>query len=87
MWFQKKIYQFPRFPSFRFCPILEVESLETSERFRLLQIFIASVARLKPFIESQVNVSRQINKDTTYKEAPIYACFFLNDVSGFLRRF
>ena len=36
MWFEKKKCQFPRFPSFRFCPILEIENLETSESFRLL---------------------------------------------------
>ena len=80
MWFEKKKCQFPRFPSFRFCPILEIENLETSESFRLLQIFIALVAILKPCTESHINVSCQINKDTVYKEAPIYACFFLNDV-------
>ena len=49
--------------------------------------FITSVAKLKPFNESQINVSHQINKDTVYKEAPSYACFFLNDVNGFLRSF
>ena len=32
-------------------------------------------------------VSSQINKDTIYKEAPIYECFFLNYVNGFLRSF
>ena len=48
-----------RFPSFRICPILEIENVETSETFRLLQIFIASVARLKFFTESQINVSRR----------------------------
>ena len=77
MWFKKKC-PFPRFPSFRFWPILEIENLETSESFCLLQIFIALVARLKPVTESQINVSHQIN---------IYACFFLNDVNGFLRSF
>ena len=44
MWFEKKKCSFPRFPSFRFCPILAIENLETSESFRLLQIFIVSVA-------------------------------------------
>ena len=44
MWFEKKKCSFPRFSSFRFCPILEIENLETSESFRLLQIFIVSVA-------------------------------------------
>ena len=43
-WFEKKKCSFPRFPSFRFCPILEIENLETSKSFRLLQIFIVSVA-------------------------------------------
>ena len=87
MWFEKKKCQFTRFPNFRFCSILEIKNLETSESFRLLQFFIALVAILKPFIEFQINVSRQINKDTVYKEAPTYACFFLNDVNGFLRSF
>ena len=75
MWFEKKKCQFPRFPSFRFCPILEIENLETSEIFRLLQIFIALVTRLKPFIASQINVSRQIKKDTVYKKACFLHCF------------
>ena len=56
MWFEKKKCQFPRFSSFPFCPILEIENLESSESFRLLQIFIASVAKLKAFPESQINV-------------------------------
>ena len=84
MWFGKKKCPFPKFPSFRFCPILEIENLETSESFRLLQIFIALVERLKLFTESQINVSGQLNKDAVHKEAPICACFFLNDVNGFL---
>ena len=36
MWFQKNKCPFPRFPSFRFCPILEIENFETSESFGLL---------------------------------------------------
>ena len=36
MWFKKKKCQSPTFPSFRFCPILEIENLETSESFLLL---------------------------------------------------
>ena len=87
MWFKKKKCSFPRFPSFRYCPILEIEKLETSESFRLLQMFNVLVATLKPFSEFQINASRQINKDTIYKEAPIYACFVLNDVNVFLRSF
>ena len=43
MWFEKEKYPIPRFPSFRFCPILEIENLETSESFHLLQIFIVSI--------------------------------------------
>ena len=43
MWFEKKKYPFPSFPSFRFCPILEIEYLETSESSHLLQIFIVSI--------------------------------------------
>ena len=31
--------RFPRLPSFRFCPIFKIENLETSESFRVLQIF------------------------------------------------
>ena len=64
MWFEKKKCQFPRFLSFRFCPILEIENLKTSESLRLRQILNTSVARLKPFTESQINVACQINKDT-----------------------
>ena len=33
---------FPRFPSFRFCPIFEIENLESLESFPLLQVFIVS---------------------------------------------
>ena len=36
MSFEKKKCLFPRFSSFRFCPILEIENLETSESFGLL---------------------------------------------------
>ena len=43
MWFEKKKCPIPRFSSFRFCPILEIEDLETSENFHLLQIFIVSI--------------------------------------------
>ena len=43
----------PRFSSFRFCPILEIENLETSESFHLLQIFIVyitlSMGKVKTF--------------------------------------
>ena len=31
-------------PGFRFCPVLEIENLETLGSFRLLQVFIVSVA-------------------------------------------
>ena len=59
MWFEKKNCPFPRFPGFQFFPILEIEYLETSENFPLLQIFIVSVTlkaleRLKLFIEFQI---------------------------------
>ena len=43
MWFEKEKYPIPRFPSFRFCPILEIENLETSESFHLLQILIVFI--------------------------------------------
>ena len=60
MWFEKKKCPFPRFPSFRFCPILEIENLETSESFHLLQIFVLSIklsmGKLKTLIEFQINI-------------------------------
>ena len=37
MWFEKKKMRI------RFCPILEIQNLETLESFRLLQIFIVSI--------------------------------------------
>ena len=40
MWLEKKKCPFPRFPGFRFCPILEIENLES---FRLLQFFMVLV--------------------------------------------
>ena len=43
MWPEKEKYPIPRFPSFRFCPKLEIENLETSESFHLLIIFIVSI--------------------------------------------
>ena len=59
MWFEKKKCLFPTFPNFRFCPILEIENLETSDSFRLLHIFIVSITlsmgKVKPFIEFQIN--------------------------------
>ena len=87
MWFEKKKCPFPKSLSFQFWHILKLKNLETSESFRLFQLFIASVAKLNPFTESEINVWRQINKDHRIKEASIYACFFLNDVNGFLRNF
>ena len=44
MWSEEKKCPFPRFPGFRFFAMLEIENLETSESFPLLQIFIVSVA-------------------------------------------
>ena len=35
--------KFPRFPSFRFCPIPKIENSEISESFLLLQILIVAV--------------------------------------------
>ena len=59
MCLEKEKYTFPRFPSFRFYSLLEIENLETLESFRLLQIFIDSVAltweRIKPFIKFQIS--------------------------------
>ena len=41
MWFnKKKKRQFPRFPSFRFCPIPKIENLEISESFILLKSLV-----------------------------------------------
>ena len=43
-------------------------------------------SRLNPFMEFQISrpyVSRQISKDTVYKEVPIYVCLFLNDLMSF----
>ena len=60
MWFQKEKCPISRFPSLRFCPILEIENLETSESFHLLQIFVVSIklsmGKLKTLIEFQINI-------------------------------
>ena len=40
MWFNKKKYQFPRFPSLRFCPIPKIENSEISESFLLLKFLV-----------------------------------------------
>ena len=57
--FDKKKCLFPKFPSLRFCIILEIENSETLKCFRLLQAFIVSVAlsmgKVQPFIEFQIN--------------------------------
>ena len=51
IWEEK--WQCPSFPSFRFCPLLEIENLETSKSFHLLQIFIVfitlSMGKVKTF--------------------------------------
>ena len=38
MWFNKKKKQFPRFWSFRFCPVLKIENSEISKSLILLKI-------------------------------------------------
>ena len=43
MGFEKKKCPFPKFPRFQFCPILEIENLETLESFHLIQTFIVSI--------------------------------------------
>ena len=41
MWFnEKKKKKFPKFPSFRFCPIPKIENSEISESFILLKSLI-----------------------------------------------
>ena len=40
MLLEEKKREFPRFPSFRFCPIPKIENSEISESFLLLQILI-----------------------------------------------
>ena len=37
----RKKYQFPRFPSFRFCPIPKIENSEILLSFILLQFFVS----------------------------------------------
>ena len=67
---------FPRFLSFRYCLILEIKNLET-ESFCLLQIFYILIARLKPFIEFQINVYHQIIKTPYIKRLNL--CKFLSE--------
>ena len=40
MWFNKEKIQFPRFPSFRFCPIPKIENSEISESFILIKFLV-----------------------------------------------
>ena len=40
MWFSKKKFQFPKIPSFRFCPIPKIENSEISETFLLLKFLV-----------------------------------------------
>ena len=40
MWFNKEKIQFPRFPSFRFCPIPKSENSEISENFILIKFLV-----------------------------------------------
>ena len=54
MWFEKKKYPIPRFLSFRFCPILEIENLEIRKVLVYFN-FLSSWERLKLFIELQIN--------------------------------
>ena len=60
-------------PSFRFCPILQIENLETLESFLLFQIFSFPLhqvwERLKPFIKFQINIPHVImNEDTSHNK-------------------
>ena len=52
--------KFPRFPSFLFCSVPEIENLETSGSFRLLQKLIVSIdlslGKPKIFIKFEVNI-------------------------------
>lgn len=43
--FKKKKRRFPRFPSFRFCPIYRIENSETSESSLLLQVLTVMVSQ------------------------------------------
>ena len=67
MWFEKKKCPFPRFVGFRFCPVLEIENLETSENFLFTSSFYHfgcikhGKERLKPFIEFQIDRPHVIN--------------------------
>ena len=40
MWFDKKKFEFPRFPSFWFCPILKIGNSKISESFFLLTFLV-----------------------------------------------
>ena len=59
MWFEKKKCPFPRFVGFRFCPVLEIENLETS--FYHFGCIKHGKERLKPFIEFQIDRPHVIN--------------------------
>ena len=64
MWFNKKKRQFQRFPSFRFCPVLEIENLKTTESFRLLQTFIVLVVLSMEKIKTRSRYPRcSVRKD------------------------
>ena len=53
--------------------------------FRLHHMVALSMGKIKFKINRphSPHVSCQINKGTIYKETPIYACFFPNDVMSF----
>ena len=40
MWFNKEKIQFPRFPSFRFCPIPKIENSEISKSFISIKFLV-----------------------------------------------
>ena len=60
MWSEKKKCPFSSIPGFRFFPMLEIENLETSESFLLLQIFIVSIALSMGKIKVGLSTSKKI---------------------------
>ena len=79
---------FPRFSEFSILPYAWNRKLGNLRKFSFTSNFYrfdcSNMGKVKT---SWPHVLRQINKDTAYKEAPIYPYFFLNDVNCFLRNF
>ena len=85
MWSENKKCPFPRFPGFRFFPMLESENLETLEVFFYFKFLSFQLheawERLKPFIEFQISRPHALMPHVKHRhdiQRGSYLCMFLS---------